>query len=73
MQRIVDNVFIGSYPNDEQDVMKLSYNQITGVLNLISNSEFSELYDKQQMLRIYDRAGIKFSKHLPIEGTNLMK
>lgn len=71
---ILDNLLIGAYPLDADDVGMLEMMKIERVLNLVEDEEYGEL-DRQPVEEALDEAGIEEYRlqltdfgHLPPEG-----
>lgn len=61
-------IFIGSYPECEDDVITLAQHQVNGVLNFFTVVETQRLNLSQGFLQnLYSKNGVDFVKNLPID------
>jgi protein-tyrosine phosphatase len=73
-QEVYDDLVVGAFPNDEEDVAALDFVGIDSVLNLVEDDEY-ELGSRELVAGAYDAVGIEERRlsmidygHLPAEA-----
>lgn len=66
-------IYVGSYPKSEGDIIWLKQKGITGILNLMSKPDLDRLnLDKIELIKHHRIHGIHFSKHHAIDDKDLV-